>query len=529
MKDSIGVAAKGGVSMDKPRVIVSVRVSSKHQQEQGFGHANQLRMLPALVAEQGWEIAQRPDGSPGIYDEGFASTTAAAGDDLSLESRPVMQQLLAELSHVQPTYLVCRELDRLHRDTLEWELMQHQLVRAGVEAIVQWPSLQGTPMVTRLDESKDRAFASIQAVFASLQKADMKAKLGAGRRERAAQGLPYGGQVPYGYDRVPKGPFVVNEAHAQTYRQLMDWVVEGFGSKAIATRLTRQGTLSPRGMAHWTQSTVAGIIESQAQLGMVRVRRDGGDKWIPARDQRPIIARERWEQAQAVLASRKRYSDHKRRHALAGLLKCSACGYTLRYMIHRRRNAAGERMPYPYYKCEHNQACTGRYAIAEGVALREIAGQLNERLRDTTEWTRPAPAGQIGEVESRIGELESAAADAGRKVKRAHTAWVDADEAMAGIALDELHMRQQTLKTIQTELDEARRGYAHAMTAPSDEVDLDEIRALLLGWETLPDEEKRMVLEAVIDHAVVLPGGRGPRLEVRWVAAPSLPERSPGV
>ena len=46
--------------MDKPRVIVSVRVSSKHQQEQGFGHANQLRMLPALVAEQGWEIAAAP-------------------------------------------------------------------------------------------------------------------------------------------------------------------------------------------------------------------------------------------------------------------------------------------------------------------------------------------------------------------------------------------------------------------------------------------------------------------------------------
>ncbi len=67
------------------------------------------------------------------------------------------------------------------------------------------------------------------------------------------------------------------------------------------------------------------------------------------------------------------------------------------------------------------------------------------------------------------------------------------------------------------------------MTAPSDEVDLDEIRALLLGWETLPDEEKRMVLEAVVDHAVVLPKGRGPRLDVHWVAAPKLPERSPGI
>jgi site-specific DNA recombinase len=529
MTSSIGVQNDGVESVDKPRVIVSVRVSSKHQQEQGFGHANQLRMLPALVAEQGWEIARRPDGSPGIYDEGFASTTAAAGDDLSLESRPVMQQLLGELSHVQPRYLVCRELDRLHRDTLEWELMQHQLVRAGVEGIVQWPSLQGMPMVTRLDESKDRAFASIQAVFASLQKADMKAKLGAGRRERAAQGLPYGGQVPYGYDRVPKGPFLVNEAQAETYNQIMDWVIEGLGAKAIATRLTRQGISSPRGMAHWIPSTVAGLIESRAQLGMVRTRRDGVDTWVVARDQQPIITRERWEQAQAVLGSRKRYSDQQRRHALAGLLKCSACGYTLRYTVQRRLNAAGERQAYSYYKCEHNRACTGRYAIAERIALKEIAEQVNERLRDTTHWTQPAPAGQIGEVEQRISELETAAADALRKVKRANTAWVDADEAMAGIALEELHTRQQTLKTIQTELDEARQGYAQAMTAPSDAVDLDEIRALLLGWEALPDEEKRMVLAAVIDHAVVVPKGRGPRLDIHWLAAPKLPEHSTGI
>jgi DNA invertase Pin-like site-specific DNA recombinase len=107
----------------------------------------------------------------GIYDEGHASTTAAAGSELSLESRSVMQTLLAELAVVQPTYLVCRDQDRLHRSSLEWELLQHQMVKAGVEAVVQWPNLQGAPIITRLSESKDRAFASIQAAFASLQKA----------------------------------------------------------------------------------------------------------------------------------------------------------------------------------------------------------------------------------------------------------------------------------------------------------------------------------------------------------------------
>jgi hypothetical protein len=61
-----------------------------------------------------------------------------------------MQTLLAELAVVQPTYLVCRDQDRLHRSSLEWELLQHQMVKAGVEDVMQWPNLQGAPIVTRL-------------------------------------------------------------------------------------------------------------------------------------------------------------------------------------------------------------------------------------------------------------------------------------------------------------------------------------------------------------------------------------------
>jgi DNA invertase Pin-like site-specific DNA recombinase len=50
--------------MATPRVIISVRVSSEAQQEQGFGHANQLRRLPELVQEQGWEIARVLTAAP---------------------------------------------------------------------------------------------------------------------------------------------------------------------------------------------------------------------------------------------------------------------------------------------------------------------------------------------------------------------------------------------------------------------------------------------------------------------------------
>ena len=519
-----GDKMSSSLDMDKPRVIISVRVSSEAQQEQGFGWDNQMRRLPELVDEQGWEIAKRPDGGVGIYDEGFALTTAAEGDDLSLEGRPVMQALLGELSVVQPTYLVCREQDRLHRSTLEWELIQHELVKANVTAVVQWPALQGAPLVTRLSESKDQAFASIQAVFAQLQKADMKAKMGAGRRERTAQGLPWGGRRPYGYARlVPKGPFVVNEGEAEVYRQIMSWAIEGLGARAIANRLTRQGIPTMSGKGRWQMTTIKSIVSNQAQLGMVRARRDGEVTWVPATDQPALISRELWEQAQAVISSRKTPPNNRRRAPLAGLLKCSACGYRLKHLAQKKRNAAGELLPYPQYQCTRNPACTGHYSISESKALAEIAIDINELLQSGTHWVEAPDESDIGDVEGRVSELQAARETAHAKVKRANTAYVDAPEETAGIALEELHRRREVLKSVEEELAKARQGYAEAMTGPTEEVDMQALRELLQGWESLANNPKRMMLETIIDYVDVLPKGRGKRLDIHWLAAPVVP------
>jgi len=516
----------------KPRAIISVRVSSEAQQEQGFGHANQMRRLPELVLEQGWEIAKRPDGSPGVYDEGHASTTAAAGADLSLESRPVMQALLAELPVVQPTYLVCRDQDRLHRSSLEWELLQHQMAKAGVEAVVQWPRLEGSPIITRLSESKDRAFASIQAAFASLQKADLKAKLMTGRRERTSQGLPNGGLPPYGYTRLLRTsrterslPFVINEAEAETYRKMIEWTIEGHGSAWIAHRLNGLGVPTRWGRGGWGATTVRHILASQAPLGMIRVR----DGWQPAQGQPPIVSRELWEQAQAALAPRQRPGTgtvNKRRHALAGLLRCYACGNTLKARVHRRsrverKTGRVKHYEYWFYTCKvYGGGCSEGCSINERRALRELAEHINEALDSTTSWIQPAPASSLGEVEGRISDLEAELTDAKRRVKRAHTAYIDAEDDMASIALDELHRRRERARDIESKLAEARQGYAEATLAPSERVDLDELKRLLAEWERFDDNDKRALIETVIDYAVVRPPGRRERLEIHWADSP---------
>lgn len=509
--------------MDIPRVVIAVRVSSKEQQEQGFGHANQLRRLPQLVEENGWQLARRPNGASAIYDEGFASTTAAPGTDLSLESRPVMQALLSELGHIQPSYLVCRALDRLHRSSLEWELMHHRLVEAGVQAVVQFPALQGAPIVTRLAETQDQAFASIQAVFAQLQKADQKQKLMAGRRERAAQGLPNGGHPPYGYRRAERGaPLCVDEGEAETYRKLIEWALQGHGPARMANGLNRQRVPTRRARSGWTASTVRRILANEAQTGMIRTRFAGRNAWQHAKDQPALIPREQWEAVQVILRARERKSgSNQKRHVLAGLLRCSACGATLKARVNRPlRN--GKRYEYWHYSCKvYNSGCSEGYTISERRALSELAEQVNARLHSTSPWVEPVVSTSMDDVEERISELISRLSDAERRVRRAHAAWVDADEEMSAIALDELHKRRETARRLHAELDSARQHYAAAMNQPAEQIDTDRLRDLLMRWEDFPDNDKRAVLETVIDCAVLMPKGRKQRLEIRWRGEPS--------
>jgi hypothetical protein len=336
---------------------------------------------------------------------------------------------------------------------------------------------------------------------------------------------------------VEKGaPFAVKESEAKTYRQMIEWTIEGRGAAWIAAYLNRQQAPTRSGKSRWSAPTVRAILASQAPLGMIRARRNRVDNWVPAKDQPPLITRELWEEAQAALAPRRRPGgSNRRRHVLSGLLRCSACGKTLKARVNRPTRlirSTGERRSYEYwiYTCKiYDTGCAEGCAISERRALKELAEHIDDYLRSSNEWVQATPAGNIGEVEQRIGSLEVDLADAKRKVKRAHTAYVDAEEDMASIALEELHRRRARAQSIESELNTERQRYAQAMTAPSDQVDIDELRNLLADWDTFEDNDKRTLIETVIDYAVVRPPGRKDRLEIRWVDSPRSPQEVTGL
>lgn len=177
------------VGMDRPRAIIAVRVSSEEQRDKGYGHRMQLARLPEPVREQGWELATRPDGSPGIYDEGAASTTPLPEDTLGLVTRPVLDAQLKALPQTRPTYVVCRVTDRLHRNQLQWQFVTAKVRAAGTARFAEFPSLRGEPRIVSIGDHWERFVATVKAGLAELDKVQTKEKLlapaGTARRRTA--------------------------------------------------------------------------------------------------------------------------------------------------------------------------------------------------------------------------------------------------------------------------------------------------------------------------------------------------------
>jgi hypothetical protein len=316
---------------------------------------------------------------------------------------------------------------------------------------------------------------------------------------------------------------VVVEAEARVYLRMVEWTLQGWGPARIAKALTDEGVPTRSSGRGWTATTVRRVLMSEAQTGRIRARfggRDAPDNWLPAIGQPAIVDRATWQAMQDALAERShgRGASNRRRHALAGLLRCSACGATLKARVNRPKRKDGGRYEYWHYTCKvYSSGCTEGYTISEPRALAELGELVDARLAATDSWGQAAVVGaDLGAVEDRIGSLAEQVATAEEKLRRAHTAYIDAPDDLVEVARDELNKRRARARELRVELEDAQSTYAAAQRHQAPAPDLEKLRELLSDWRSFPDNEKRMALEAVIDHAVLGPPGRARRLTVVW-------------
>ncbi len=298
------------------RVALYIRVSTLEQAQEGYSIGEQKERLIAYCKAQDWLIAD-------IYVDG-----GYTGSNLN---RPGMQKLMVETDKFD--LVLVYKLDRLSRSQRDTLYLIEEIFRPNN---VDFVSMQES-----FDTSSPfgKAMIGLLAVFAQLEREQIKERTWMGRVARAKTGLYHGGgNTPIGYE-YSDGKLIINPYEAEQVRHIFEWYLAGASLKAIANRLQKEGyTNRYSSYSSWT--SIRNILDNETYTGKIHF----GDVVVENAHE-AIISEEQFNAAQILRGKRREQfgiNAFKSKHLLTGLIICGHCGG--RYYL---RNSG----KYSYYAC----------------------------------------------------------------------------------------------------------------------------------------------------------------------------------
>lgn len=297
------------------RAALYIRVSTLEQAQEGYSVGEQKERLIAYCKAKDWLIAD-------IYVDG-----GYTGSNLK---RPGIQKLISETDKFE--MVLVYKLDRLsrcQRDTLY--LIEEVFRPNDVDFISMQESFDtSTPF--------GKAMIGLLAVFAQLEREQIKERTWMGRVARAKTGLYHGGgNIPIGYE-YSDGKLVINPYEAEQVKKIYEWYLSGLSLKAITERLQNEGYTN-KYSSYNSWSSVRNILGNETYTGRLHF----GDIVVENAHE-AIISDEQYKAAQILRGKKQEMYGpaFQSKHMLTGLMFCGKCGG--RYYL---RNSG----KYSYYAC----------------------------------------------------------------------------------------------------------------------------------------------------------------------------------
>lgn len=287
------------------RVALYPRVSS-HEQVEGYSIGEQIERLTDYCKAMKWEVYK-------IYtDPGYSG-----GDT----NRPGLQAMLQDIKDGKVDKVVVYKLDRLSRsqkDTMM--LIEDEFLAYGVDFV---------SMSENFDTGSafGRAMIGILAVFAQLERENIKERTMIGKEARAKEGKWHGGATePIGYDYdVNTELLKVNEYEAMQIRELYELFLGGTPLRSVERIFKEKGYRHKHGV--WDPKTMRRVMRNKTNIGYIKHL----DQWYPG-DHEPIIDEDTFYKAVKLLDDRaEQYKQSGVKPGaqttyLGGLLRCKHCG-----------------------------------------------------------------------------------------------------------------------------------------------------------------------------------------------------------
>ena len=310
------------------KVFIYVRVSTQEQANEGYSIGEQTERLQKYCEIMGWIVVK-------VYTD--------AGHSGATIDRPALKEMLRNVKAGKADAVLVYKLDRLSRsqkDTLT--LIEDSFLANNTDFISVSENFDtSTPL--------GRAMIGILAVFAQLEREQIKERMIMGKDARAKQGKFHGSKyVPIGYDYID-GELVTNEFEKIQIKQIFEMYASGKSPNTIAKTLKDAGYTHKHGK--WKRLAVSEILSKKTYLGYVAHK----GEWHKGTHE-AFIDEELFNKVQSIKEKKGiEYGKHNRRAGransyLGGYLECKCC-HAKYSRVTKYNMVQNEKRQYTYYMC----------------------------------------------------------------------------------------------------------------------------------------------------------------------------------
>lgn len=237
------------VGNGKVKVVIYVRVSTQEQANEGYSIGEQIERLTKYCEAMGWVIIET------YIDPGYSGGST---------DRPALQKMIKDLEAGDVDKVVVYKLDRLSRSQKDTLFL--------IEDVFLKNNTDFVSMNENFDTSTPfgRAMIGILAVFAQLEREQIKERMGMGKEARAKEGKwGGGGYEPIGYDYNDAIDLLeINDYEVMQIREAAELFLSGVPLRNVVRILNEKGYAHKHG--EWRAKTLRNVFRSKVYLGYIR-------------------------------------------------------------------------------------------------------------------------------------------------------------------------------------------------------------------------------------------------------------------
>lgn len=320
-------------------IALYARVSTQEQAEHGHSIEEQNDRMKSFCDAMNWSAFKM------YTDAGYSGATT---------DRPALTQMIKDVQSRRIDKVLVYKLDRLSRSQLDTLYL--------IEKVFLANDCDFVSISENFDTSSPfgRAMIGILAVFAQLEREQIKERMKMGKYARAKKGL-FGGSnnVPTGYEYI-NGELITNEFEKIQIVDCFDLALTGMSPYKIAQALNEKGYRRRSGH-QWTDHNVRRTLRSQYYIGKMK----HGDEWFEGHHER-FISDETFDRVQKILEERSRQHQTMNRRTgkansfFGGFLVCGQCGAKYSKQSIRIPKPSGGEYRYVNYCCNSQQTRKSR-------------------------------------------------------------------------------------------------------------------------------------------------------------------------